>query len=223
MRRLAAALLCGLAACAAPAARRFRDDFSVRRPARCVRDGGRLGRWAVLSTGFGCVRQAPEGWLEASVMPSVKSGETHAFLLTGPRAAAPFTLTARLSTVERTRAVTAANDWEAAWLVWDFADSRHFYYFVARPGGWELGKRDPAYLGGQRFLASGTDPVFPVGSWARVSVRQESDGRLIVNVDGRVVAEFLDTERPYRAGRIGLYGEDCTARFDDVELNSPGT
>ncbi|MBI3289159.1 MAG: hypothetical protein HYZ74_06550 [Elusimicrobia bacterium] len=32
----------------------------------------------------------------------------------------------------------------------------------------------------------------------------------------KLVTSFIDYERPYGAGKIGLYGEDCLARFDDV-------
>lgn len=224
MRRhlLAGLVASSLGGCASPeAAGGFADDFSSRRRTRCVPDGGRLGAWTVESTGFGCVKSAGEGgerWLEARTRRTSDPAKTHAFLLTGPSAAAPFSLSVRVLTVERTRGGSAPNSWESAWLAWSFTDRRHFYYFAAKSGGWELGKRDPAYPGGQRFLATGSSPSFPTGRWAAVRVVQGGEGRIQVHVDGALVADFVDGERPYLSGKVALYGEDCVARFDDVAL-----
>lgn len=187
----------------------------------CVPDGGRIGPWLVESTGYGCVTEMADAsgrWLQADTRRAPKPSRTHAFLLTGPSAAAPFSLSARMNTVGQTRDGTPANSWETAWLVWNFTDRKHFYYFAAKRDGWELGKRDPAYPGGQRFLSDGPSPSFPLGTWATVSVTQAAGHRILVYVDGVLVTDFTDAERPYDAGKIGLYGEDCFARFADVHL-----
>lgn len=126
-----------------------------------------------------------------------------------------------MSTDDQYRHGSPANSWETAWLVWNFTDRKHFYYFAAKRDGWELGKRDPAYPGGQRFLTDGKSPSFPLGDWAAVTVTYHPGGRMLVHVDGRLVTEFTDAERPYDAGNIGLYGEDCSARFADINLESP--
>lgn len=218
-RKRVNAVLLLLAGCAALPHRGFKDDFSSYRSGECVPDGGKLGRWSVVSTGFGCVKADGDGrerWLAASARPSASRSETHAVLVTGPKISSPFTLSARLSTAAQTR-VEAPRDWEAAWLVWDYADRKHFYYFIAKPDGWELGKRDPAFRGGQRFLADGKTPVFPLGTWATLTVSQTGN-RLRVYADGRLVTAFTDVQRPYEGGRVGLYGEDCSARFDDVSV-----
>lgn len=197
------------------------DDSASRRRTRCVPDGGRLGPWTVESTGYGCVKAAGDGgqrWLEAGTRRTSEPAKTHAFLLTGPSAAAPFALSARVLTVERTRDGSPPNSWEAAWLAWSFTDRMHFYYFATKSDGWELGKRDPAYPGGQRFLATGSSPSFPTGMWAALRVVQTADHRLRVYVDGALVADFVDAERPYGSGKVALYGEDCVARFADVAL-----
>lgn len=223
MHHLTAVLLSGLMGCALIGTRSFVDDFTSRGAGECVPDHGHIGRWSVLSTGFGCVRSAEvdgREWLEASTNRSSSPSQTHAFLVTGPRAAAPLTFSARLNTVEQNRDGSPPNDWETAWLVWNFKDRRHFYYFVAKPAGWELGKRDPAYRGGQRFLADGKSPAFPLRSWASIKITQTAGHRIRVYADGKLVSEFTDLERPYNAGKIGLYGEDCFARFDDVSVVS---
>src|SRR5207247_2502850 len=128
-------------------------------------------------------------------------------------------LTASMQTVEQMRGGAKANAWESAWLVWGYADRRHFYYFIAKPGGWELGKRDPAFRGGQRYLTDGKSPTFPLGTWATIQVSQVGP-RIRVRAGGALIADFTDVQRPYEEGRIGLYGEDCSARFSDLSVVS---
>lgn len=117
-------------------------------------------------------------------------------------------------TLEQLR-VGPANPWETAWLVWNYGDNDHFYYFAMKPNGWELGKRDPDYLGGQRFLATSTDITFEVGKWNRFVITQDGD-RIVISVDGVELVHFQDLERPYLGGRVGLYTEDARVMLDDV-------
>ncbi len=117
-------------------------------------------------------------------------------------------------TLEQLR-VGPANPWETAWLVWNYGDNDHFYYFAMKPNGWELGKRDPDYAGGQRFLATSTDVTFEVGKWNRFTINQDGD-RIVISVDGVELVRFQDHERPYLSGRIGLYTEDARVMLDDV-------
>jgi hypothetical protein len=145
-------------------------------------------------------------------------GETHAALVLGPAVAGSFAYHVRLRTVEQLRRGAPPGPWEVAWVVWHYTDDAHFYYFVAKPNGWELGKRDPAYPGGQRFLATGTDPVRRPGAWLEVTVVQEAGARLAVLLDGRPVTTVVDAERPYPAGRVGLYTEDASVEIDHVQL-----
>jgi hypothetical protein len=202
--------------------RAFVDDFSSYRTGDCAPDGGRIGRWTVVSTGFGCVTAAREGgeaWLRAETMRSASPGETHSFLVTGPSLSAPFSLSARLQTVEQSRTGSAPNGWESAWLVWGYADRKHFYYFIPKAGGWELGKRDPAFRGGQRYLIDGKSPAFALGKWTTIKIVQNGR-RIFVYADGGLVTAFTDVQRPYERGKVGLYGEDCAARFAAVKAAS---
>ena len=112
------------------------------------------------------------------------------------------------------------NPWEVGWLLWHYAGDTHFYYIALKPNGWELGKADPAYPGQQRFLATGTHPAFPPARWYTIRVWQR--GNVIqVNVDGRPLVRFTDTQDPYRSGRVGLYAEDASATFQPVAFGPP--
>lgn len=228
MRTLLSLCLAALPALAAasrpltrPPAPLFREDFSSYLPGRCAKEGSALGPWTVVFTGYGCARvegAMAERRLHLDTRRSSRRRGLMALLMTGPRFAAPLVLRARLQTESRVGPET----WKAAWLAWSYADRRHFYYFIPKEDGWELGKRDPAYPGGQRFLATGRTPAVPLGRWADVEVRQDEENLITVSLDGRVIARVRDRERPYPAGRIALYVEGAHAHFADVRAGRPG-
>ncbi len=184
----------------------------------CLSEGTQFGAWQVRYHGYGCVGlEAMNGLTTLYMAPTsaLNAGVTHAPLAVGPEHGDRVTLRANFETIEHTRLFGAPNPWEVAWLVWHFQDDEHFYYFIPKPNGWELGKRDPAYPGGQRFLATGTDRVFPIGQVYEVTVQQRGT-LMTVFVDGQQVVQFRDGERPYRSGRVALYSEDAAIRVHDV-------
>ncbi len=137
----------------------------------------------------------------------------------GPSHGASFELRAQTITDSQLRSGTPPNPWEVAWVAWDYTDEEHFYYAVLKPNGWEIGKRDPAYPGGQRFLATGKSPTYPTGQWYDVRVVRVQ-GRTSLTVDGVPIAVFVDTERPYQGGRVALYTEDAAVRFRAIEVRA---
>ena len=123
-------------------------------------------------------------------------------------------------TVRQLRQNNPPNPWEVSWLIWNFKDNTHFYYIVLKPGGWELGKADPAYPGAQRFLATGSSTRFPVGPWNTFEiVHDQAAGSMTVKVNGSVLVAFTDKERPYTSGKIGFYAEDAEVELDGVAGN----
>lgn len=112
----------------------------------------------------------------------------------------------------------APNPWEVGWVLWNYQDNEHFYAVALKPGGWEISKQDPAYRGNQRFLLTGTEPVFPIGSDYQVTVTQ-SGATMTVAVDGTQLGTVTDTERPYTEGAIGLYTEDARVRFSGLSVD----
>ena len=146
---------------------------------------------------------------------STRPDETHSALIVSQESfQGSVRFEGSVCTLEQLR-VGAANPWETAWLVWNYADNDHFYYFTMKPNGWELGKRDPDYAGGQRFLATSNDVTFEVGKWNRFEITQDGN-RIAISVDGVELVRFQDLERPYLGGRIGLYTEDARVMLDDV-------
>ena len=200
----------------------FTESFASYPLNVCLADGASLGPWTSAFGGYGCSQVETDGandWLEETPFASVSPSETHSSLVLGPAFSAPITFSARVYTAAQLRKNTPPNPWEVAWVFWNYRDNSHFYYFQAKPNGWELGKEDPAYAGSQRFLATGTAPLFPIGAWYAVKVVQIQE-TITVYVNGQLITTFTDTQNPYTAGSIGLYNEDSDVRFADVVVDA---
>ena len=155
--------------------------------------------------------------LVASPARAADPSETHAALVVSEASvAADMTLRMTARTMAQLR-VGEPNPWETAWVVWGYTDPENFYYLALKTNGWEIGKRDPSYAGGQRFLADARDEGFAMGQAAAVEVEQDG-GAMSVWVDGFLLAELDDTERPLLGGAIGFYTEDAAVAFDDVAV-----
>ena len=193
-----------------------RIDFPAVQP-ECLTQGEDFGSWTVRFDGYGCVAVDGTG-RRASLEMGPKAAQTddmtHAPLVLGPQYGSRLVMHTRLETTAQLRNGTP-NPWEVAWVIWQYTDDERFYYFIPKPNGWELGKRDPAYPGGQRFLGSGSKQTFPIGRTYDVTVVQADDA-IAVFVDGNEIVRFRDQETPYRKGRIGIYAEDATVKVHSV-------
>lgn len=194
------------------------DEDRPAAPVESWRDGEVHGPWRSVFHGYGSnVGGADE--LTLTPRAARRKDRTHACLVVSTARYERLDYSVRMRTVEQLR-TPDPNPWEVAWLVWAYTDPEHFYYLALKPNGWELGKRDPAYRGGQRFLATGTSS-FPVGEWSEVRARQDGP-RMTVSVDDRQVVAFTDRERPYPAGSVGAYTEDARVEFRDIAAR-PGS
>jgi hypothetical protein len=188
----------------------------------CLSEGESTGQWHLRYSGYGCVTLTTgKGGTELSMEPARADGtaETHAPLLLGPEYGDRMIMNARVETVEQLRRNAEPNAWEVAWIVWQYQDDSHFYYFIPKPNGWELGKRDPTYPGRQRFLASSVERKFPLGHAYNVQITHQGNVFSVV-VDGIAIVTFTDTERPYLSGRIALYSEDAAIRVHQVSVRT---
>ncbi|MCA6091783.1 calcium-binding protein [Streptomyces sp. SCA3-4] len=181
-------------------------------PATPWAEGSVHGPWRSVFDGHGENIGRHDG-LALSPKPSQVPEETHAGLIVSTQQYTDVDYRARMRTVAQLR-TPKPNPWEVPWLVWGYMDPEHFYYITLKPNGWELGKRDPAYPGGQRFLATGSER-FPVGKWSDVRVGQRG-ARMEVSVDGRGLVAYEDKERPYLRGNVGAYTEDARVVFSDM-------
>jgi Domain of Unknown Function (DUF1080) len=196
------------------------DDFESHRAGTRWTDGTSHGSWQSVFDGYGSigVTNASSKVLSLKPMESDTSSETHAALVRSKKSFGNVQFKVRAKTVKQLRS-PSPNAWESAWVIWHYSDNTHFYYLALKPNGWELGKADPRYPGAQRFLATGSNKRFPIGSWSKVKVRQVGR-RISVWADGHLLTRFRDTERPYRKGSVGLYNEDAKTYFDNVRARS---
>lgn len=202
----------------------FSDSFTSA-TAPCLNDGTTFGSWTVVFAGYGCV-SSDGNVLHASPQVSTSSSETHAALVSGPTfSSAPsssshgFVYEITVMTADQLRENAPPNPWEVAWVIWQYTDNNHFYYFIPKPNGWELGKKDPAYPGGQRFLATGSNILFPINQEYIVEIIQDGN-TMTVSVNDTTLVTFTDTETPYTSGAIALYTEDASVTFDDVVVST---
>lgn len=185
-------------------------------------DDSVVGGWTSVYNGYGVNDIELDGSQVLSEAPKVstKASETHASLVVTSSTIGDFDATVRMKTVQQLRVNSAPNPWEVGWVLWHHTDDTHFYYFVPKPNGWELGKEDPAYPGAQRYLVTASTPTFPVGPWYTVRIRQVGS-TITVWVNGAQLTSFTDAQRPYTSGHFGLYNEDSHVRFDDVTVQAP--
>ena len=208
------------------------DAFNTHASQESWSEGTNYGNWNCVFNGGGRsgiqTVAAPHGKVlfmmpQASNVPN--KSDTYAGLVISTQSdIQDFTLRAWIQTVAQLRQNANPNPSERAWVIWHhtFENGFHrFYYFVAKPGGWELGKTDPAYGGGQRFLQDATTPNFPLAQWNEIKVTQ-SGNTISVWADGQLIVDnFKDVEHPYLSGAVGFYSEDAHVQVDDILLTSP--
>ena len=178
--------------------------------------------WLPVFDGYGSISIAGSGPdLTVDLRPAqVKSPlVTHAALVISAGSYNNFAATLNVRTQQQLRrgAAGAPNPWEVGWVVWHYTSNQRFYALTLKPTGWVLSKQDSAYPGGERFLASGTTPLFRVGVPHSVGVVQVGN-RITVSADDHLLTQFTDTERPYLAGAFGMYSEDAQAQFDHIRI-----
>jgi hypothetical protein len=217
------ALLLTLTIGPAQAATLLSDNFDSY-PLGTWAEGSTHGNWTVNFNGGGTVKILNPGGPEGRVLDQqpadvdVTGQPTHASLVTSTQSfGSSIDATFRVKTLAQLRNVNP-NPWEVAWVVTDFTDNDHFYYFTCKPNGVELGKRDPAYPGGQRFLYTAASPTCQVGnSWQNLRVVRS--GNVIKAYRGTtLVTSFTDNETPYTGGKVGLYNEDARTQVASVTV-----
>jgi len=213
---LVAVVIALAATTAAGASPAVDDDFSRYPPGEVWAEASVHGPWQVRFNGLGTVSVAVEFSNVLSLLPQTATAatETHAGLVVSTANVEDGVFSVDMRTVRQLRAV-APNPHEVGWVVVRYTDDAHFYYLILKPNGWELGKRDPAYPGGQRFLTTGSSPVYPVGGSHNVEIKTVG-ATVDVHVDGVALTSFTDTESPYLSGRVGLYAEDAEVHFDNA-------
>ena len=183
-------------------------------------DTQKCSQWEIIFDGYGEASCA-DGLLRLKPTTADSHDKTHAGLARSTtveiKAGEVQAIRTTMTTVEQLREDGSPNAWEVGWLLWNYSDNNHFYALALKPNGWEVSKQDPAYPGGQRFLASGKTPTFPLGSKHTVTVTPiDDEAGFLVSANGKDLAKVVDKERPYKKGRVALYTEDAAVTFSDI-------
>jgi hypothetical protein len=149
----------------------------------------------------------------SSTAPTSPS-ETHSALITSKKTWSNVTFSVNETTLEQLRVGSAPNPWEVGWLMFRFQNLQNYYYFILKPNGIELGKKQGSDA--QIFLVTADTPQLSIGMPYTLKVAV-SGPRIQVSVDGLQVIDFTDPH-PLSSGSIGLYEEDSQARFASLAL-----
>ena len=179
------------------------------------------------------VRPADDGtgnvfFLESpSPVRQTKMKKTFSALTLSTESYQNFQLALEVKTVSQTRTSSTPNPWEVGWVFWhavgngtDPIDRTHFYYFLVRTNGVEVGKYD----GGtnpesQKIIESNNYPnktsiKTELGKWQHWNIIVIDD-RIIVKVDNVTAFDIVDTAS-FDTGRFALYNEDARTEFKNI-------
>jgi len=243
-----------------PFPRAWYDSHYV--PLGTFAEDSNIGFWHVEYDGYGAVRGLKPADTRQRVIqlrPEIEprqAGTTAALVKSRVRSRGDVIIRASMRSLEQNapsrQPPQTPNNWEVAWLMWNATTrdgpgdqgtgiptdvTEHCYYLVLKPNGWELGKLDQSLFtdgdeGGQRYLATGTSPTFPIGTtWRNVTITQIG-ATITVEVDGKVLTTFTDgpgsggygpwSDHPdqevYTSGSVGLYTEDALTQFTDISV-----
>jgi 1,2-diacylglycerol 3-beta-glucosyltransferase len=189
---------------------------------------GSQSQWFPVFNGYGMTSVTGSGAQQVITLSpgrAVTRADTHSALVISKTWYQDFVANTHVRTVRQLRRGTAGrpNPWEVGWVVWHYTANQRFYALTLEPTGWVLSKQDPAFRGGERFLASGQFPRFRVGVTHSVGIVQIGN-EITVSADGHRLARFTDRQRPYLSGAFGVYSEDSLARFWRIQLDPlPGS
>jgi len=197
------------------------DNFSGYSTGTCLSDGTTFGPWTDVFGGGGCTKITTVGSnnvLELSPTAAGSSGNTYSSLTKLFSTSGDIYVSVNLKTVQQLR--TTPNPWEVGWVLWNYTDNNHFYYFIPKTNGWELGKE--TLVNGvqtQVFLATGSSPTYPINNSYTVEIQQVGS-TITVWVNGTQVTSYTDSGG-YTSGSVAVYTEDAKVDFYNITATAP--
>lgn len=108
-------------------------------------------------------------------------------------------------------------------MLFRYTDAFHYYWFVQKPTGIELGKKDcdtcTDPFDGQEFLYTDEIPALKLGEWSKWRIIAIGNN-ITVSLNGTELVDFTDINMSPQlaSGSIGLYDEDAAVAFDNVRI-----
>jgi 3-keto-disaccharide hydrolase len=159
----------------------------------------------------------------------IHEGQTYSSLTLSTRSYKNFHMNLDVRTVSQTRENSPPNPWEVAWVFWhavgngtDEMDRTHFYYFLVKTNGLDIGKYD----GGtnpdsQQIIAIKYYPLETsiynkIGAWYNLDIIVLND-HITVKVNNATAFDIINSAS-FVSGRIGLYNEDSKTEFRNIYI-----
>jgi hypothetical protein len=156
---------------------------------------------------------------------STSPNETHAALTLTTQAYEEVEMQLKVKTSKQLRQNSTPNPWEVAWIMWRYHDDWHHYYFIFKPTGVELGKKQNENRAEEQiFLYTANEPKLQIDEWTTWYIKMSgNDIEIWLKMADRSwqkVVNYHDDAPIVGPGSIGLYTEDAHVQFDDVYIAS---
>jgi hypothetical protein len=156
---------------------------------------------------------------------STHPNETHAALTVTTQTYEDIEMHLKVKTNKQLRQNSSPNPWEVAWVMWRYQDDWHHYYFILKPNGIELGKKQNENQAEEQiFLYTANEPKLKIDEWNTWYIKMSGNHIEIwlEATDGSMqrVVNYHDNAQIVGPGNIGLYTEDAHVQFDDVYIAS---
>ncbi len=189
------------------------------------------GKWKNEYTGYGSTGVGAAGpvnnafWLIPKAVTS--ASQSQAALVRSTGSYCNFIADFDINTVKQTRQGSPPNTWEAGWFIFRYTDMFHYYWFLIRSDGIELGKKDCSTcsnpIDGQKYLVTKKFPTLKPNTWHHWKI-QAIGNHIKVFVDNQWVVDFIDRGMtPQLAGgNVAMYSEDAYVKFDNMNVKKIG-
>jgi hypothetical protein len=184
------------------------------------------GKWQNVYAGFGSTGVENVGgskvfFLKPKISTSPK--DTQAALVKSTGTFCNYTIDFDINTVKQLRQNSPPNTWEAGWFIFRYTDNFHYYWFLIRSDGIELGKKDcdtcTDTFVGQQFLVTKAIPTLKVNTWHHWKLNVDGN-HIQIFVDGNLVIDYIDKGMTSQlsSGAVAMYSEDAYVRYDNMHL-----
>ena len=186
-------------------------------------------KWLSMDTGEGSMRVGMDinntnnSIFYISPRIAKSAAETYTGLMATTRNFSNFDLSVDVKTEKQLRENESPKPWETVWIFFRYGDDFHYYWFVLKPTGIELGKKDcdtcTNPFEGQVFLYTDEIPTLKLGDWYNWRIKAIGNN-ITVAVNGTEVVEFTDNTMSSQlaSGPIGIYAEDATVAVDNFRI-----
>jgi hypothetical protein len=194
------------------------------------------GKWKSLFAGFGTTKIAQEGsgnkFIYLEPMTSTSPQETHGSAVATTSSYKNFELSLDVKTIKQLRQNSPPNNWETAWIMWNWQDNYHQYSFLLKKQGFQLEKKDNNNQddSAEIFLVTQNSPSVKLDTWQKwqiaVTGTETGTPRIQIWIDGVKIVDYIDnqsgiprnSEIMKQGGSIVLYTEDAAVGFDNVVI-----